>query len=44
MFKMIADLTKDATVRVLLIRLNSPALPDQIAPSGPGIWATSSEL
>ena len=41
MIKMIADLTKDATVKVLLIRLKSPALPDQINPSGPGQYPGS---
>ena len=36
MHKMIAHLTNDASVRIMLSLLHSPGLEDQIDPSGPG--------
>jgi hypothetical protein len=36
MHKLIAHLTNDASVRIMLPLLHSPVLKDQIDPSGPG--------
>ena len=44
MLKVIGDLTVDANVRIFLNLFSSPALPDQIKPSGPGSGTTSSKL
>ncbi len=44
MLKIKADLRNDAKVKILLILLKTPTLPDQIEPSGPGLGITIPKL
>lgn len=44
MHKMNSILRRDAIIRILLGLYKSPALPDQIEPSGPGHRITESKL
>ena len=44
MHKMNISLRRDAIIRILLGLYKSPALPDQIKPSGPGLRITLSRL
>lgn len=44
MYKMNIILRRDAIIRILLGLYKSPALPDQIEPSGPGLGITKSKL
>jgi len=44
MYKMNIILRRDAIIRILLGLYKSPALPDQIEPSGPGSEITTIKL